>query len=99
MKRYAWLMSALSLLSHVVGVLSVAGTAHAQTLSGDGLVSALRHGGYVIVMRHASSPREVPDKQTANADNVNLERQLDQNGRTTAIAMGQALRDFEDSRR
>ena len=95
MKRNVWLMSALSLLSPLVGVMLVAGTARAQTLSGDGLVNALRHGGYVIVMRHASSPREAPDKQTANADNVNQERQLDPNGRTTAIAMGKALRDLK----
>ena len=45
-------------------------------------------------MRHASSPREVPDKQTANADNVNLERQLDEAGRASATAMGKALRDL-----
>ena len=95
MKRNVWLMSALSLLSPLVGVMLVAGTARAQTLSGDGLVNALRHGGYVIVMRHASSPREAPDKQTANADNVNQERQLDPNGRATAIAMGKALRDLK----
>lgn len=49
----------------------------AQTLSGQALVAALREGGYVIVMRHASSPREEPDERTANADNVNRERQLD----------------------
>jgi phosphohistidine phosphatase SixA len=63
----------------------------AQTLSGEQLVTALRAGGYVLVMRHASSPRQPPDKQTANADNVDLERQLDTKGRTTAAAMGQAL--------
>ena len=62
MKCYPQLMSALSSLSLVVGALSVAGTAHAQTLSGDGLVNALRHGGYVIVMRHTSSPREADRK-------------------------------------
>jgi hypothetical protein len=45
-------------------------------------------GGYVIVMRHASSPRDVPDKRHANADNVNLERQLDEAGRASATAMG-----------
>ena len=95
MKRDAWLMFALSLLLQVVGVLLVAGTAHAQTVSGDGLGSALRHGGYVIVMRHASSPREVPDKHTANADNAHHERQLDPNGHTTAMAMGKALRDLK----
>ncbi len=64
----------------------------AQMLSGDALVRALRGGGFVLVMRHASSPQEAPDKQHANADNVKLERQLDENGRATAIAMGNALR-------
>ncbi len=73
----------------------LAGFAHAQTLSGDALVKALRQGGYVIVMRHASSPREVPDKQTANPDNTRPERQLDATGRTTAAAMGRALRDLK----
>jgi phosphohistidine phosphatase SixA len=95
MKCYPSSMSALSMLALLAGALSVAGTAHAQTLTGDALVNALRHGGYVIVWRHTSSPREAPDKQTANADNVNQERQLDQTGRTTAIAMGKALRELK----
>jgi phosphohistidine phosphatase SixA len=64
-------------------------------LAGDALVKALRQGAYVIVMRHASSPREVPNTQTANPDNVKLERQLDEAGRAGAIAMGRALRDLE----
>jgi phosphohistidine phosphatase SixA len=64
-------------------------------LSGDALVKALRQGGYVIVMRHASSPREVPDKSVANPDNTKPERQLDQEGRATAAAMGKALRDLK----
>ena len=58
-------------------------------------MKALRQGGYVIVMRHASSPREVPDKTAANPDNTKPERQLDQEGRTSATAMGQALRDLK----
>ena len=69
--------------------------AQAQMLSGDALVKALRQGGYVIVMRHASSPREVPDKAHANPDNTKPERQLDETGRTTATAMGKALRDLK----
>src|SRR5580658_10121618 len=72
----------------------VSATAAAQTLSGEALVGALRQGGYVIVMRHASSPRDVPDKQTANPDNTKPERQLDETGRTTAAAMGKALRNL-----
>jgi phosphohistidine phosphatase SixA len=55
-------------------------------------VKLLQHGGYVIVMRHASSPREAPDKFTANPDNTADERQLDVDGRESAVAMGKALR-------
>jgi phosphohistidine phosphatase SixA len=69
--------------------------ASAQTLAGEALIKALRQGGYVIVMRHASSPREAPDKQTANADNVKLERQLDEAGRASSVAMGRALRNLK----
>jgi phosphohistidine phosphatase SixA len=72
-----------------------AGAAHAQTLQGGPLVNALRQGGYVIVMRHTSSPREVPDKKAANPDNVKPERQLDEEGRTTATAMGKAVRSLK----
>jgi phosphohistidine phosphatase SixA len=87
-------MSTLKLLSVLTLLLSTV-PAHAQTLSGEALVKALRQGGYVIVMRHASSPRDTPSKQIANPDNVNLERQLDEVGRTTAAAMGKALRDLK----
>jgi phosphohistidine phosphatase SixA len=73
----------------------LAGTAHAQDLRGEALVKTLQKGGYVIVMRHASSPREAPDKQSANPDNTKPERQLDEAGRKTAIAMGQAIRDLK----
>jgi phosphohistidine phosphatase SixA len=76
-------------------LLLVARAASAQALAGDALVKALRHGGYVLVMRHASSPREVPTTQTANTDNVKLERQLDEAGRAGAVAMGRALRDLK----
>jgi phosphohistidine phosphatase SixA len=76
-------------------MLLVAGSAHAQSLSGEALVKTLRQGGYVIVMRHTSSPREAPTKQAANPDNTKPERQLDEEGRVTAITMGKALRDLK----
>jgi phosphohistidine phosphatase SixA len=94
MKSIRGLVSTLTLFS-VYGILVMASVAPAQTLSGDALVKALRQGGYVLVMRHASSPREVPDKKVANPDNVNLERQLDEAGRASAAAMGKALRDLK----
>jgi phosphohistidine phosphatase SixA len=81
-------------LALFVALLVSAISANAQMLSGEALVAALRQGGYVLVIRHASAPREPPDKAAANADNLTLERQLDENGRTTATAMGAALREL-----
>jgi phosphohistidine phosphatase SixA len=78
--------------SMLVALLLAAPSAGAQPLSGQPLVKALQRGGYVLVMRHASSPREVPDERSANRDNVNRERQLDDKGRATATAMGEAFR-------
>ena len=67
--------------------------ASAQALQGEALVKALRQGGYIIVMRHASSPRDVPAKP--NPDNTKPERQLDEEGRRSAEAMGMALRELK----
>jgi phosphohistidine phosphatase SixA len=78
--------------------LLVAGTAFfncnatAQTLAGASLVQHLRQGGYVLLMRHAHSPSEPPQKGVADAANANLERQLDATGRSSARAMGDAIR-------
>jgi phosphohistidine phosphatase SixA len=71
------------------------GAAQAQSLTGEALVKALRQGGYIIVMRHASSPMQTPDAKTANPDNTNHERQLDEQGRATAVGMGKALRELK----
>jgi phosphohistidine phosphatase SixA len=78
-----------------VSAILLTGSAIAQTLQGGALLQALRKGGYVIVMRHTSSPRDVPDKKSANPDNTKPERQLDAEGRATATAMGKALRDLK----
>ena len=76
-----------------MAVASIAlGPAFSQALQGDSVATALRAGGYVIVMRHASSPRTPPAAGLANADNVQLERQLDEAGRASARDMGDALR-------
>jgi phosphohistidine phosphatase SixA len=79
---------------NVVGVLAAAAVcfaAHGQALGGDALVAALRDGGYVIVMRHASSPRETPPADPAPG-NVKGERQLDRQGLDSSAAMGAALK-------
>lgn len=73
------------------GALLSGAVARGQSSSADALVKALQQGGHIILLRHASSPREAPDSQTANADNVKRERQLDEAGRAGAAAMGRAL--------
>jgi phosphohistidine phosphatase SixA len=73
-------------------VLAAASVALAEPLSGTALVHALRKGGYVLVMRHASSPMARPDAATADPENPGLERQLDAKGKATAIAEGRAMK-------
>jgi phosphohistidine phosphatase SixA len=89
MKRQRLLIIAFAFAGFAAGVL------HAQTLDGSALVESLRDGGYVIAMRHASSPRSAPDPATTHPDNVNGERQLDEAGRQSAADMGQALRQLD----
>jgi phosphohistidine phosphatase SixA len=66
--------------------------AMAQMLEGPEMAAALRRGGHVLVMRHASSPGQPPAPTAANPDNVTGERQLDAAGRAAASRMGEALR-------
>jgi phosphohistidine phosphatase SixA len=86
----------MPILSRLATAAIIAGAAaqglRAEPLSGSALATALRQGGYVLVMRHASSPEAKPDKAAADPENTNLERQLDQTGRETARAMGEAFR-------
>ena len=69
--------------------------AQAATISGPTLTKALRQGGYVLVMRHASSPPDKPAAAIAESDNPRLERQLDQAGKDAARAMGRAIRELD----
>jgi phosphohistidine phosphatase SixA len=68
------------------------GSGRAQELDSSAAAAALRTGGYVIVMRHASSPGIEPDALDAAPGNIDLERQLDERGRRTATAMGESFR-------
>jgi phosphohistidine phosphatase SixA len=65
--------------------------AQGESLAGKELIAALRSGGYVILMRHASSPRNPPEAAQADAENVQRERQLDEEGRASARAMGEVV--------
>ena len=79
------------LVSTLAGLLAATPLA-AQTIARNVLAAALRDGGFVIVVRHASSPAQPPDAASANADNTKRERQLDASGRADASAMGAALK-------
>jgi len=87
MKRHSILKTLLFLL-----LLVVAAVHGDESLSKADLVAALERGGYVILMRHASSPGTTPDAAHANAGNARLDRQLDEQGQTSARAMGDAFR-------
>lgn len=81
---------ALRMMPAALALLLATPSLAAQTVSRTALAAELRQGGYVIVMRHASSPRELPDAGSANPDNTTRERQLDAAGRRDASAMGAA---------
>lgn len=82
----------LRMLSTSLALLLAAMSFAAQTAQRSTLAAELRQGGFVILMRHASSPRELPDAASANPDNTTRERQLDAAGRRDATAMGAALK-------
>ncbi len=79
-------------LTCVLMALAAAGSAGAGPLAGAVLVRALQRGGYVLVMRHASSPPAPPGAGDADPGNRRRERQLDAKGRRDAEAMGAAIR-------
>lgn len=86
MKNHIWYPAFLAFTA-------LAATAsHSESVSGQKLTAALRTGGYVILMRHASSPRNPPEAATTDTDNPDLERQLDEAGRSSAVDFGEAIR-------
>ena len=83
-------VSVLALL--ITTCLARATIVHAAELKDSALLATLRHGGCVILMRHASAPNARPTARTAAPGNSNLERQLDDEGLADARAMGAALK-------
>jgi len=72
-------------------LLALCAATSGASLAGKDLTVALQRGGYVILMRHASSPLTPPEPAQADPDNLHHERQLDETGRTSAHAMGDAF--------
>src|SRR5436190_10751589 len=79
----------LVLVACVLGLLSPLA---ASAQSDSALVSALRAGGHVVVLRHgATNPDQADTNPLDPADRAH-QRQLNDNGRAAAKAMGEALR-------
>jgi phosphohistidine phosphatase SixA len=56
------------------------------------LLADLRKGGYVLFMRHPATDPDQADTDPLHLDNVKAQRQLSDEGRRQAKALGEALR-------
>jgi phosphohistidine phosphatase SixA len=63
-------------------------SAHAQAE----WINALRQGGYVIVFRHGATHPDQADTDPLNPKNIDQQRQLNDQGRALARAVGDAIR-------
>ncbi|MBW4580339.1 MAG: hypothetical protein KME42_12315 [Tildeniella nuda ZEHNDER 1965/U140] len=76
-----------------VGALCLSATAIAQEgmLQSQALVSALRQGGYVILIRHAAGDKAQKDAASVNLADCNTQRNLSKDGRIAARTIGQGI--------
>ena len=61
-------------------------------LEGEGLIDALRQGGYVLYFRHAATDQSQTDTDTGNLENCAAQRNLTEQGRADARAIGEAFK-------
>ena len=101
MKRLVW--SVFKPAFALAGLLLLSGQAWSQAgeltnrpaLAEEDLINNLRQGGYVLLMRHAFDHRDLPDTEEVLPDNREGERQLSEEGREDAAAVGEALRQLQ----
>ena len=72
--------------------LAAAAVACAEPPSPAELLPELRNGGYVLFIRHPRTNSDQADTDPLNLDNVNSQRQLSDEGRRQAKALGEAFR-------
>jgi phosphohistidine phosphatase SixA len=82
-------------------IVTIAGMVCSLTAMGQGAVAqgaqaewinALRQGGYVIVFRHGATHNDQADTDPLHPENVAQQRQLNDQGRALARAIGDAMR-------
>ena len=91
---FAWLTTSRRLFGFVlVGLLGLSLPGHAQEhLQGLDLVTALRHGGYVLYVRHAATSRERIDQDPIDYHDRRTQRNLSAQGYSQAQTLGTAMR-------
>ncbi|HLC15541.1 MAG TPA: histidine phosphatase family protein [Thermodesulfovibrionia bacterium] len=65
---------------------------YAQSVDMQGLVAALKQGGYVIVFRHGATNRDQADTDPLNHDNIAKQRHLSAQGKETAKQIGEVFK-------
>jgi phosphohistidine phosphatase SixA len=87
---------AMLLLCAVLAILPAAVVVSQPSEPRAELFDRLRHGGYVIVLRHGATNSEVPNKDPMSNPNrkPSVERQLNEQGREQAEAIGKGLREL-----
>jgi phosphohistidine phosphatase SixA len=81
----------LSAVLMVALTVCVGSVGSAGTLQGKSLLSALRHGGYVILIRHAATDQTKPDHAVIDLKNCKTQRVLTDDGRIMARNIGNAF--------
>src|SRR5437879_1873544 len=76
-------------------VLTAAGMVCVEPPSPAELVTELRKGGYILFIRHPRTNPDQADTDHLNLDNINAQRQLSDEGRKQAKAMGEAFRSLK----
>jgi broad specificity phosphatase PhoE len=66
--------------------------AAAQATDDKAIATALRSGGYVILVRHGATFADKADTDPFNFDNIAAQRNLNDNGKALAKSFGEALR-------
>jgi phosphohistidine phosphatase SixA len=66
--------------------------ARTSAQEGQDLLDALRAGGHVIYFRHGMTDQSQRDTDTTNLENCETQRNLSEEGRAQAQAMGEAIR-------
>lgn len=72
--------------------LTVAGVTYADPPAPSEVVPELRKGGYVLFVRHPKTEPDQADTDPLHLDNVKAQRQLTDEGRKQAKALGEMLR-------